>query len=178
MWQTKLYNQHDPTSCSQFLTWYLYRVKHHSCCCSNELLDDGSWAVVGDSFSETDVSKRINPGWGGRWRGQVRGDLVAVGHAVRARTEGADPLRGKRLLLLRLRGECCRRHQLVELPCAGAVGFRQEEGALEVIQLVEMWLSVGEREPAFPAGSLVLTVVPSVSGLRDEQHDAVAGQEV
>lgn len=65
MWQTKLYNQNDPTSCSQFLTWYLYRVKHHSCCCSsNELLDDGSWAVVGDSFSETDVSKRINPARG------------------------------------------------------------------------------------------------------------------
>lgn len=61
--------------------------------------------------------------------GSLLRHLVAVGHAVRARTEGADPLRGKRLLLLRLRGECCRRHQLVELPCAGAVGFRQEEGA-------------------------------------------------
>lgn len=29
-----------------------------------------------------------------------------------------------------------------------------------------------------PASSLVLTVVPSVSGLRDEQHNVVAGQEV
>lgn len=29
-----------------------------------------------------------------------------------------------------------------------------------------------------PAGSLILTVVPSISRLRDEQHDVVAGQKV
>lgn len=41
-----------------------------------------------------------------------------------------------------------------------------------------LWLGVGEREPAFPSSSFILTIVPPISGLRNKQGDAITRQEV
>ena len=51
--------------CFQDSTWHLIcwqttenRITAVAFCCS---LDDGSWAIISDSFSESDVGKRVDP---------------------------------------------------------------------------------------------------------------------
>lgn len=58
-------NQHEPMGCSQDSTWCLMdrqtaksRAAAGASRCS---LNDGSWSIVGDSFSESDVGEWIDP---------------------------------------------------------------------------------------------------------------------
>lgn len=100
------------------------------------LVGEGGEEVNSDVIWNAEKRIHVRKGWRQREDRRLRpftsslrfpvSDLVAVGHAVGARAEGADPLGRKGALLLGLGGQGRETygHQFVKLPGAGAVSLR------------------------------------------------------